>query len=251
MKDTEVLRHERHLQLFLDRFNSRRVQPGELAPVYFSREILRMISRWVLPRLQLVRACSCAKYTREDGTPCAAWLAKFMKIEREVLPRKYQGGSARRETCAEARLRFQGSLTEVRSWAWDHVTRFHQAQHGKNPRRQFLLYEPYQNDLAFVATTLRSAFGDDNYNNFVHTRVVQGGMQIFIFGSEIDQDTVLCSPLFLEFSYFSRTREIKVQDAAASRSGCVYCSKMQHLCTRLVTFGANNASQVSLDRHKV
>jgi hypothetical protein len=227
MKDAVVLRHERHLKIFLHGFNARRAQPGGAPPVYFSKEILRMIFRWVLPPMQLVRACYCDKYTRGNCTPCAAWLAKFMKIEREILPRKYQGSRARKETFAEACSRFQDSLTAVRPWAWDHVTRFYQARHGKNQKRQFLLYEPYQDDQEFVATKLRGAFGDDNYNKFVHTRAVEGGMQVFIFGSEIDQDTVLCSPLFLEFSYFSRTRELKVQDAAACRFFCQHYTRSQ------------------------
>ena len=53
---------------------------------------------------------------------------------------------------------------------------------------------------------LRLAFGYDNYKKYIHTRVVPGGIQIFLFGLEIDQKSVLDCSLFLQHSYFSLRR---------------------------------------------
>ena len=102
--------------------------------------------------------------------------------------------------------RFKETIRALNWLVWDHVTRFYVSKQGRNSKHQFLLYEPYTHNKDRVDAKLRLAFGHDNYKKYIHTRVVPGGMQIFLFGPEIDQKSVLDCTLFLKHSYFSLRR---------------------------------------------
>jgi len=203
---------ECNLQIFLQYFagnaDVRRAKPGSLASISIPAEVLVIIAQYTRPTLKLVRANSFYRYACSDYTPACSWLQKFMKIERIKI--SSFGGwmtKSRLETVSQARIRFQSALNGLKLVAWDHVTRFYIEGRGTSSKHQFLLYEPYTRDKDRVDRDLRKAIGDDNFAQFVQTRMVPGGMQVFIFGPEIDQNSVMESSLFLKHSYFSLKRE--------------------------------------------
>ena len=203
---------ERNLQIFLQYFTTnavaRKATPGSLASISIPAEILTIIAQYTRPTLKLVRANRFYHYACFDCTPACSWLAKFMNIERvKISSRGGWMSKERLETVSQARIRFQSALNGLNQVTWDHLTRFYVEGRASNSRHQFLLYEPYNRDKERVDRDLRKAIGDHNFAQFVQTRVVPGGLQVFIFGPEIDQTSVMESSLFVKHSYFSLKRE--------------------------------------------
>ena len=85
----------------------------------------------------------------------------------------------------------------------DHRTAFCVKGMGKKPGYHIILYESYRIDHEEIERELRKVFDDDNVDRFIRVRKVDGGTQIFFFGPEVDIDTVMECPLFIQYSYFN------------------------------------------------
>ena len=85
----------------------------------------------------------------------------------------------------------------------DHRTAFCVKGMGKKPGYHIILYESYRIDHEEIERELRKVFDDDNVDRFIRVRKVKGGTQIFFFGPEVDIDTVMECPLFIQYSYFN------------------------------------------------
>ena len=202
--DPKVVEH--NLKIFVVKFNKRTSKDCTTTPIQIPREVLIIIAEFARPTLRLTRAWHVGGYARDDYTPDVKWLSKFMTIERNWVMAGFSNPKKRREFKKEALERFQATLHDLNWVAWDHVTRFYVTKLGRNAKHQFLLYEPYTNNKKQMDDRLRRSFGHDNFKKYIHTRVVPGGMQIFLFGPEIDQKSVLDCSLFRQHSYFSLRR---------------------------------------------
>ena len=83
----------------------------------------------------------------------------------------------------------------------DHRTTFCVTGNGRT--RHIILYESYRIDHEEIERELRKVFDDDNVDRFIRVRKVKGGTQIFFFGPEVDIDTIMACPLFIQYSYFN------------------------------------------------
>jgi hypothetical protein len=159
----------------------------------FCTEVLQIIveaSRSVL----LITRAKNARFYDSVRVPSHIWLCKFM----HNIP-----GSTHTMKKEELHMYLKLKLEILHNKLWHNNTRFYNRGVSKGWRNMFVMYETLFSDITYAEEAIRSIVGEHNYEQYVHVRSMQKGLQIFIFGPDVDTHNVLSSKLFFDHAYFA------------------------------------------------